>query len=244
MAGNGFSGRSGLSERAGFSGLRRLAIAIVAGAGAGLLIAAVVNLRPDRSVPAPFGTTGVAVVAAPTRSTAATDSVSAGVASPLARSSVAAPPAVPVAPAAPVSLSLPTLGVRASVLPVVNDNGTLGVPDDPAQVGWWSASALAGAATGTVVLDGHVDSAASGPGALFRLAALKANDPIMLSTDTGQLRRYTVTARRVYGKAGGLPADIFDQAGPARLVLISCGGPFDRTAGSYLDNIVVFAVPA
>jgi len=48
----------------------------------------------------------------------------------------------------------------------------------------------------------------------------------------------------VYEKAGGLPADIFAQDGPARLVLISCGGPFDRTAGSYLDNIVVFAVPA
>jgi hypothetical protein len=130
------------------------------------------------------------------------------------------------------------------VLPVVNDHGTLGVPDDPAQVGWWSASALAGAATGTVVLDGHVDSATSGPGALFRLASLQANDPITLTTRTGQLRRYTVTGRRVYLKAGGLPADIFARDGPARLVLISCGGPFDRTAGSYLDNIVVFAVPA
>lgn len=226
MAGQGFSG---------LSGPRRLAVAIVAGAGVGLLIAAVVDLRPERSVPAPFGTTGVTAAAAPTRSTAAS---SASVPAPVTRSPVPAPPAVPV------SLNLPTLGVQASVLPVVNDHGTLGVPDDPAQVGWWSASALAGAATGTVVLDGHVDSATSGPGALFRLASLQANDPVMLSTGPGQLRRYTVTARRVYVKAGGLPADIFDQAGPARLVLISCGGPFDRTAGSYLDNIVVFAVPA
>lgn len=217
----------------GLSGLRRLAVAIVAGAGAGLLIAALVELRPDRSVPAPFGVTGVPALA---QSTATTSSAS--VPAPAVRSSVPAPAAVPV------SLSLPTLGVRASVRPVVNDNGTLGVPDDPAQVGWWSASALAGAATGTVVLDGHVDSAASGPGALFRLASLRANDPITLTTGTGQLRRYTVTARRVYVKAGGLPADIFARDGPARLVLISCGGPFDRTAGSYLDNIVVFAVPA
>jgi hypothetical protein len=225
----------------GRSGLRRLAVAIVAGAGAGLLIAAVVNLRPDRSAPAPFGTTGVTVLAAPTQ--LPTDGAGSSTPAP-AHSPTIARPSAAVPPAVPVSLSLPTLGVRASVLPVVNDNGTLGVPDDPAQVGWWSASALAGAATGTVVLDGHVDSAESGPGALFRLASLKANDPITLSTRTGQLRRYTVTARRVYVKAGGLPADIFDQAGPARLVLISCGGPFDRTAGSYLDNIVVFAVPA
>ncbi|HEX4728159.1 MAG TPA: sortase [Jatrophihabitans sp.] len=215
---------------------RRLAAAIVAGAGAGLLIAAVVNLRPERSVPAPFGVT------APT-SAAATSTMPTPPGPATHTSSVPAiQPSTP--PAAPVTLSIPTLGVRASVLPVVNDHGMLGVPDDPAQVGWWSASALAGAATGTVVLDGHVDSATSGPGALFRLASLQANDPITLTTRTGQLRRYTVTGRRVYVKAGGLPADIFAQDGPARLVLISCGGPFDRTAGSYLDNIVEFAVPA
>lgn len=222
-----------MSRRAG-SGLRRLAAAIAAGAGAGLLIAAVVELRPDRSTPAPFGVTD------PVRSTAAAATRSTSAPTPV-RSPVVARPALP---AVPVTLSIPSLGVRASVLPVINDNGTLGVPDDPAQVGWWSASALAGAATGTVVLDGHVDSATAGPGALFRLASLKADDPITLTTGTGQLRRYTVTGRRVYVKAGGLPADIFDQHGPARLVLISCGGPFDRTAGSYLDNIVVFAVPA
>jgi len=221
----------------GFFAPRRLAAAIVAGAGAGLLIAALVSLRPDRSAPEPFGVTALTSTATsvPASSSLPTSSQPAA---PAARTSA------PVRPAVPVVLTIPSLGVRASVLPVVNDHGTLGVPDDPAQVGWWSASALAGAASGTVVLDGHVDSATSGPGALFRLSALSANDPITLTTGAGQLRRYTVTGRRVYVKAGGLPADIFAQDGPPRLVLISCGGPFDRTAGSYLDNIVVFAVPA
>jgi len=222
----------------GFFRLRRLAAAIVAGAGVGLLITALVSLWPQRSVPAPFGMTGVTAPTSDSSSTAPTVSAVHTSSAPIAH------PSAPGKPAVPVMLTLPTLGVRASVLPVVSDHRTLGVPDDPAQVGWWSASALAGATTGTVVLDGHVDSATSGPGALFRLASLQANDPITLTTGTGQLRRYTVTGRRVYQKAGGLPADIFAQDGPARLVLISCGGPFDRTAGSYLDNIVVFAVPA
>jgi len=227
----------------GFFRLRRLAAAIVAGAGAGLLIAALVSLWPQRSVPAPFGVTA-ATTAGSSASSPPASAVGRSSAPAVVRSSPTVQSSAPVRPAIPVTLSIPRLGVRASVLPVVNDHGTLGVPDDPAQVGWWSASALAGAATGTVVLDGHVDSATSGPGALFRLASLQANDPITLTTGTGQLRRYTVTGRRVYEKAGGLPADIFAQDGPARLVLISCGGPFDRTAGSYLDNIVVFAVPA
>lgn len=49
--------------------------------------------------------------------------------------------------------------------------------------------------------------------------------------------------QRVYRKTDGLPADLFATAGAPRLVLITCGGTFDRAAASYLDNIVVFAAP-
>jgi hypothetical protein len=31
--------------------------------------------------------------------------------------------------------------------------------------------------------------------------------------------------------------------GRARLVLVTCGGPYNRTTGHYRDNIVVTAVP-
>jgi hypothetical protein len=48
----------------------------------------------------------------------------------------------------------------------------------------------------------------------------------------------------VYVKADGLPPELFSAGGAPRLVLITCGGPFDPTTGSYLDNIVVFAAPA
>jgi hypothetical protein len=39
-------------------------------------------------------------------------------------------------------------------------------------------------------------------------------------------------------------ADIFTFEGPSRLALITCGGEFDRSIGSYLENYVVTAVPA
>ncbi len=32
--------------------------------------------------------------------------------------------------------------------------------------------------------------------------------------------------------------------GRPRLVLVTCGGPFDRVAGHYRDNVVLTAVPA
>jgi hypothetical protein len=38
-------------------------------------------------------------------------------------------------------------------------------------------------------------------------------------------------------------ADVFSREGHERLLLITCGGDFDRQQG-YADNIVVTAVPA
>jgi sortase family protein len=205
--------------------VRRLVGALAIGAGLGLLAVAVVGWQAERPVPRAFGVTRAdppaLAVETPTRS---------------ARLASAVGP--------PVTLTIPSQQVRAEVLPVADVGGILQVPDDPARLGWWNAGAPVGASRGTVVIDGHVDSAASGPGALFRLAELRTADRIVLSTASGSTRSYLVTGRRVYRKTAGLPSDIFDQLGPPRLVLISCGGPFDSAAGSYLDNIVVFAAPA
>jgi hypothetical protein len=235
--------------------LLRLTAAVTAGAGVGLLVAVAVSWRPDRSTPGAFGVTSVAGSSAmagstPARSTPAGSTPAASSSQPVPTASGPSQPSKPAGTppvagvGAPVTLAIPSLQVRAKVVPVVSAGGTLAVPDDPAQVGWWSASAPAGSSRGSVVIDGHVDSAVSGPGALFRLAALRVSDRIVLTTGTGAVRNYVVTGRRVYRKAGGLPADIFDQLGAPRLVLISCGGPFDPAAASYLDNIVVFAAPA
>jgi len=152
--------------------------------------------------------------------------------------------AVPVIGAGPpVRLDVPTLGVRAHVQDVVTTDGVLGVPDNPAEVGWWTGSAPAGSSAGSTVIDGHVDSALTGPGALFHLTDLAAGDPISVTTATGLVVRYRVTGRRVFDKHQGLPADLFVTTGPPRLVLITCGGPFDSTARSYQDNIVIFGTP-
>lgn len=37
--------------------------------------------------------------------------------------------------------------------------------------------------------------------------------------------------------------DLFSRAGTDRLVLITCGGEFDRTTGRYADNVVAIATP-
>jgi hypothetical protein len=40
-----------------------------------------------------------------------------------------------------------------------------------------------------------------------------------------------------------LPPEVFAVGGPPRLVLITCGGAFDRRTRNYADNVVVVAEP-
>jgi len=156
-------------------------------------------------------------------------------------STAAASPVDAPVPARPVSITIAALHVQAPTEQVRTINGSLGVPDDPSHVGWWIGSAMPGAASGTVVIDGHVDSAVAGPGALFHIADLRVGDQIVVTTARDQHVHYAVQARRVLSKDNPLPAEFFTTTGPPRLVLISCGGPFDRQTLSYADNIVVVA---
>jgi len=168
----------------------------------------------------------------------------------LASHRAAAPPRVAAAhpvvrgPAEPPSvLILPSLDVQAPVRPVsVDRSGRLGVPDDPRTLGWWSGGEAPGAAQGAVVLDGHVDSATRGLGALLELSRIRPGAPVLVRTARGREYRYRVAARRVEPR-GSLPVGAFAPSGPPRLVLITCGGPFDRRARRYQDDIVVYAVP-
>lgn len=220
----------------------QLGAAAIAGA-TGLALLTVAATMRDRPLPANFGVTSAPAAYRPTsapRPPARAPSASPHQAPPHRTTSPSDPPAVPAAPA---QLTIPALGVQAPVTPVLTTNSELDVPDDPSHVGWWAGSARIGATTGTVVIDGHVDSATAGPGALFRLTDLPAAAQILIVTTTGKHQTYLVTGRRIYAKTTGLPADLFTTTGPPRLVLITCGGPFDRTSGSYLDNVVLFATP-
>ena len=143
----------------------------------------------------------------------------------------------------PVRLVLSRLRVSARVVPeAVGPGNALGVPDDPAVLGWWTGGAVPGAGSGSVVIDGHIDSARFGIGVLARLRELRVGDRIEIGAASGRVLRYVVAARRSYLKST-LPAAVFDQAGGERLVLITCGGHFDRQTAHYSDNVVLYAVP-
>lgn len=157
------------------------------------------------------------------------------------------PPPAPPAPepvTAPVSLRIPGLGVTAPLDAVgLEPDGAMEIPHDIRRVGWYEPGVMPGEATGTAVLSGHVDSRSQGRGALWDLKALDVGDEVTIDHEDGRKSTWRVEARTSYLKEQLPIADIFTRFGDPRLVLITCGGDFDRSARRYTHNVVVYAVP-
>jgi sortase (surface protein transpeptidase) len=145
---------------------------------------------------------------------------------------------------APSRIALPSIGVDAPIIGVgVDPDGLMTVPEDVTTVGWYRFGAAPGTNAGTVVLAGHVDDSEQGRGVFFDLRAVEVGDTITTTDESGTATEWRVTGRRSYDKAS-LPVDVlYRRTGPPSLVLITCGGDFDRSARSYKSNIVVEAEP-
>jgi len=142
----------------------------------------------------------------------------------------------------PVRLRLPAARIDLAVTPVgIRRNGSLGIPENPATLGWWAAGGGPGAG-GTVVVVGHVDSRRSGAGPLARLRKVKLTAKVSVTTADGTRVGYRVVGRRTY-RYDRLPASLFARGGPARLALITCTGRYDRRDRHYAQALVVYAAP-
>jgi hypothetical protein len=146
---------------------------------------------------------------------------------------------------APVRVRIPALGIDAAVSPAGIDlkKGALGIPRALQRLGWWRDGSTPAAASGATLIAGHVDAADSGIGALFSLHRAGVGDSVEVTTGDGKTRSYRVASLRTYAKRG-LPLSIYSRKGSPRLVLVTCGGPFDEATGHYRDNIVLTATPA
>jgi hypothetical protein len=149
----------------------------------------------------------------------------------------------PVPVAAPVAVRIPSLGLVSHVVPVGVDQGTgeLSVPADPAEVGWYRFGAAPGGA-GAAVLAGHVDWKGK-PGAFLHLDRVQPGERVEVDLGDGTTHAFVVAETHLILKTA-LPAELFARNGPAKLVLITCGGEFDRSIRRYKQNVVVVATPA
>ncbi|MGW4502829.1 class F sortase [Micromonospora sp. NPDC004336] len=153
-----------------------------------------------------------------------------------------APPVPPLGRAEPVDVRIPAIGVQAQVVPVGADaDGRLEVPplDRPTIAGWYRHGVSPGE-TGNAVIVGHVDSAA-GPAVFFDLGRLRTGDTVRITRADASVATFAVDGVASYPK-DRFPTDlVYGPGDAAGLRLVTCGGRFDRRAGGYVDNVVVFA---
>ena len=142
--------------------------------------------------------------------------------------------------ARPTWLSIPSLGIRTKLIHLgVKSDGTLQVPSSTRVAGWYTGSPRPGT-VGSAVIAGHVDSR-TGPGIFFWLRTLHRGDRIYVGRADGTMAVFTVTKVRKFAKDEFPTAAVYGPVPDAELRLITCGGIFDRSRGSYLSNVVVFA---
>ena len=164
-------------------------------------------------------------------------------AAPTAAASSGRPPLVLPA-SIPTTIEIPAIRVRSSLLELgQSEDGSLAVPPPGPhydQAGWYRNSPTPGA-LGPSVIVGHIDSKHGGPSVFFRLGALRPRDTVLVSRADGSVAVFAVDAVRRFHKANFPSQLVYGNTDHAALRLISCGGPFDRATGHYLDNVIVTA---
>ncbi|MEJ7689459.1 MAG: class F sortase [Nocardioidaceae bacterium] len=118
--------------------------------------------------------------------------------------------------------------------------GELVLPQDINQAGWWDGSARLGDPYGAVVIAAHVDSVEQGLGNFSELLSTQAGATISVVSRDHRQDFKVVSARLVEKASLSGESPLYSASGERRLVLITCGGPYDPDSG-YRDNMVVIA---
>jgi sortase (surface protein transpeptidase) len=148
--------------------------------------------------------------------------------------------AVPAPGAAPTRVRIPAIGVDSPLERLRLDaGGALTPPADFAEAGWYADGTVPGD-VGPAVIAGHIDST-RGPAVFFRLDRLHAGDLVEVARG-GDWLAFRVVAVDRYPKRAFPTAAVYGPTPDPQLRLITCGGAFDRSRRSYVDNTVVFAV--
>ena len=241
------AGLAGLRHRlVGRSTHARLA---VAGAGVALLVTGLVVTLTSGShsavPPTPPSPTGFATSAPPLHlSFGAQPPVHGGAALP--KQTCPPPTATHPTPTAvgslPTRICIPAIGVNADIIQLgLNADRTVQVPmlSQVADAGWYKYSPEPGLDGPTIIL-GHIDSAQYGKGVFFDLGRLKSDDLINVARADGSVATFRIQRVAEYPKTAFPTQTVYGDTPGATIRLITCGGRFDASTGSYLDNIVAY----
>jgi len=157
-------------------------------------------------------------------------------ASPSPEALAAAPGPAPAQP--PGRLIIRSIGVNAPVVAVgVDKSGAMDVTKSSYDTGWYKLGPAPGD-PGDAVIDGHLDWYDTSRAVFYNLRDLRVGDDIEVQRLDGVSHHFTVTGIQTVAYNATVPG-LFAAGGPARLSLITCGGPWSKTLSQYLERVVV-----
>lgn len=138
----------------------------------------------------------------------------------------------------PGEMEIPTIGVRAPVVPVGTEaDGTMASPSGAVDVGWWDGRKPG---EGNALFAAHVNWNGR-LGSFYRLKDLKAGDEIVVKGD-GKTVKYKVVWVRNFDPNMDAASLLGNESGEQIATLITCGGVFDRSIGHHTERVVARAV--
>jgi hypothetical protein len=142
--------------------------------------------------------------------------------------------------ARPVRLRIPALHVNSRLIDLdLQKDGAVEVPGSPSLAGWYDRGPRPGQPGPAVVL-GHVDSF-RGPGIFFSLYRVRPGTLVEVDRSDGSTATFRITKVSRVAKTR-FPTDlVYAPTLDPTLRLVTCGGSFDHTRGSYRDNVIAFA---
>jgi sortase (surface protein transpeptidase) len=145
--------------------------------------------------------------------------------------------------ARPVRLRIPALHVSSKLIDLdLQPDGSVQVPDTAAKAGWYDRGPRPGQ-PGPAVILGHVDSHRR-PGIFFNLYRVRSGTLVEVDRSDGSTVAFRITKVARVAKTR-FPTDlVYAPTLDPTLRLVTCGGSFDHTRGSYRDNIIAFAEAA
>jgi sortase A len=142
----------------------------------------------------------------------------------------------------PARLIIPVLNIDAKVQRVgVGKSGSMAVPTNYTDVGWYRAGAVPGQ-IGSAVFDGHVDNGLGLPGVFKHLADISIGDEISVLDENGREVKFTVDSINIYDYKNVPTNLIFNEHDAARIRLITCDGTWVKGDKTYNQRLVVSGI--
>ncbi|WP_041651867.1 class F sortase [Pseudarthrobacter phenanthrenivorans] len=163
-----------------------------------------------------------------------------------AASGIPVRPATPAAAApvpAPISLTVAGTTIDMPVVPGgVSGEGAMEIPDAFDRAAWYRYGPAPGAAAGTAVIAGHIDTK-SDSAPFSQLKSVASGTLIRVGREGAPAVNYRVVRVELMAKDRFDGSSVFRRSGPHELKVVTCGGKWLDERMDYSDNVIVTAVP-